>query len=74
MLSARPTTAPGPLDLFPAKTPARSKSRAENVVRHGAPMTVHKGKIQRTPFPQSARRTCLYSNIARVANYEWHFS
>ncbi|KAF8704396.1 hypothetical protein AX14_014033 [Amanita brunnescens Koide BX004] len=55
MLSARPTTAPGPLDLFPAKTPARSKSRAENVVRHGAPMTVHKGKIQRTPFPQSAR-------------------
>ncbi len=57
MLSTRPT-APGLQDFFPVKTPARSKSRAENVVRHGAPMTVHgKGKIQRTPFLQSARRT-----------------
>ncbi|KAF8344579.1 hypothetical protein F5887DRAFT_1134591 [Amanita rubescens] len=55
MLSTRPT-APSLQDLFPVKTPARSKSRAENVIRHGAPMTVHgKSKIQRTPFPQSAR-------------------
>ena len=65
-----PTTS-GPPDLFQAKTPARSKSRAENVIRHGAPMIIHKGKIQRTPgpFPQSARRTCQrYSNI--VAKYD----
>ena len=48
MLNVRQTVVPfGDGVVFPAKTPGRSKSRAENIVGVGVGV---KGKGQKTPF------------------------